>query len=425
MNVINDFFDADTWDEALWILRRRRKELFEEPARVAFETILESFGKHDIAAQILDTYLDLVQLAAKEGIGAVIQLFTTNGEIPKLTTEIFAELGRVRDAASARIFTLTYPQIAQDLIMQQVWQDDPFWIMLFASARVVRYSSDPKKSQFKKTAVVVHDSGVNRKAFKVLGLSDGGLALTAPYHKARSGSMNKVPFDLRNTGGVRVEVSETIPFHASDRVKLSYHVDGFVQFSGEDSSKIISGRDPETGEPRGFGLFCRPLAQPVQSGPSVGCSIWGLEDFDIWSPRNSEGAVIFEAPEDFYSEPDSEDTGYKTPVSGYHIPCFIFPSALLENAVGRIDTGDEMSMRIPMNIYNRDTLFRVKTIRISAETVLGVIARKQAYQLGARSGFELSGPNDGRYNMFAIYPALSLKDKGQNLDYGKANKEPQ
>lgn len=421
MNIVTDFLDANTWSEALTLVAIRRDELFKEEARIVFEETARKFGQSQAALQILQVYLELLKSAGSQGPGAVIQRFRSQGETPKLTTRVLAELSQVHNAASARVFSEAYPQIVRGLIVQQILQGETFWLMLFTSASVVRYSSNSKKTQLKKTVVAIGEGAVRRKAFKVLSLSDGGFALTAPYHQARSGSMQKVPFNQKITGSSEVSASQDVPFHASDRVKLTYHVDGFVQFSGAGSAKILSGRDPDTGEPRGLGLFTRPLTQPVQSGPSVGCSIWGFHDFDAWSPRASEGVVLFEAAEDFYFEPDNP-AGDNPRVRGYHISAFVFPAKVLEEAVGQIDTEDEISLRLPMNIYNRDTFFRVKLVRISADIVLGMIAEQRMFGLGSSSGFQLSGPSDGTYNMFAFYPALPLRDSGRDLDYKGAAK---
>lgn len=90
---------------------------------------------------------------------------------------------------------------------------------------------------------------------------------------------------------------ECVGFTADDRVKLSYHVDGFAQFSSENPGKIISGRNPKTGEPRGLGLFTHPLSVPIVSGPSLGVTVRGLEEFE--KAEENEDLIILE-PDDFY-----------------------------------------------------------------------------------------------------------------------------
>src|SRR4051794_2401310 len=88
-------------------------------------------------------------------------------------------------------------------------------------------------------------------------------------------------------------------FKAKDLgVKLSYHADGFVQFSGENRQRIRSGI--ENGVPKGLGLITNPLVRPVQSGPSVGCMVCGYDDFTPWKRRADEAAILFDA-HDFYA----------------------------------------------------------------------------------------------------------------------------
>lgn len=80
-------------------------------------------------------------------------------------------------------------------------------------------------------------------------------------------------------------------------MKLSYHTDGFAQFSGESAGRITSGIDPTTGEPKGLGLFTNPLTAPIRSGPSVGVTVWGMEEFE--EAKERDHPLIFEA-DDFY-----------------------------------------------------------------------------------------------------------------------------
>src|SRR5436190_17943309 len=120
------------------------------------------------------------------------------------------------------------------------------------------------------TTVCIRHDGVIRKITKTVPYSDGGFALLVPYHSARVGYLTKMPVDYSKRGEILVERAEIVEYTADDRVKLSYHPDGFVQFSGERAGKIISGRDPDTGEPRGIGVLTNPMREPMASGPNCG-----------------------------------------------------------------------------------------------------------------------------------------------------------
>lgn len=137
-----------------------------------------------------------------------------------------------------------------------------------------------------------------RKITKIAGLNGAGFSVIAPYHSARSGSLAKLPHPGHPISGTRqIRQEDLIGFTADDRAKLSYHTDGFAQFSSESQGRIISGRDPETGEPKGLGLITRPLSDPISSGPSMGIQAWGLDEFE---EANEEDAALTFEPNHFY-----------------------------------------------------------------------------------------------------------------------------
>jgi hypothetical protein len=69
-----------------------------------------------------------------------------------------------------------------------------------------------------------------------------------PYHKARSGYLYKHRINLLPLGESTLPWAEGVGFTVEDRIKLTYHMDGFAHFSSENPGKVISGRDPQTGE---------------------------------------------------------------------------------------------------------------------------------------------------------------------------------
>src|SRR5579862_4789909 len=133
------------------------------------------------------------------------------------------------------------------------------------------------------------------KITKIISLNGGGFSVLTPYHKAHSGFLFKThisPGMFDKAGLHLMKWTDCAGFTAENRTKLSYHVDGFAQFSSENQGKIVSGRDPNTGEPKGLGTMARPFSDPATSGPSVGISVWGLEDFEIADQK--EKLIIFE-----------------------------------------------------------------------------------------------------------------------------------
>ncbi len=79
---------------------------------------------------------------------------------------------------------------------------------------------------------------------KIVGMADGGSAVTVPYHSERKGFLFRVAVDSSQTI-IETGVEEMVPYTADDRVKLSLRLDGFVQFSGESPGTILSGRNPD------------------------------------------------------------------------------------------------------------------------------------------------------------------------------------
>lgn len=154
------------------------------------------------------------------------------------------------------------------------------------------------KKKRKWTIAIRPDGETPRKITKIVGLNGRGFSILTPYHKQRSGFLFKHLVDLQVLGGRSVPWRECIGFTVEDRAKLSYHMDGFAQFSSETPGKIISGRDEKTGEPKGLGLLARALTNPSISGPSVGVTVWGLDDFE---QAESDGDLItFDSTEWYY-----------------------------------------------------------------------------------------------------------------------------
>src|SRR5262245_29268888 len=88
-----------------------------------------------------------------------------------------------------------------------------------------------------------------RKVAKIQFTKEGGFSVILPYQRARRGLCSKwpvCPIAMADSGFAGVmPFSATSNFQATSRVKLTYHADGFVHFSGEDPATIRSGRNPD------------------------------------------------------------------------------------------------------------------------------------------------------------------------------------
>ena len=131
------------------------------------------------------------------------------------------------------------------------------------------------------------------KIIKIVPYKNGGFAVLAPYHTARKGYLAKIKIDYRKKY-IEIPRSEIIEYSARDCVKLSFHKNGFVQFSGEQSGKIISGLDPLTGNLKGLGILLENLlTNPIKSGPTFGVSVWGLSEFEKIRSAPSSNTIVF------------------------------------------------------------------------------------------------------------------------------------
>jgi len=191
--------------------------------------------------------------------------------------------------------------------------------------------------------IAVEDqSGKLRKITKIIPYPDGGFAVLVPYHSARNGYLFKTNIPDPAPGKILVlqrtqegfeyklnisertvqigQPSESDRYSADDRVKLSFHPDGFVQFSGENPGKILSGRD-EAGEPKGLGLMTRkPMDNPIASGPTFAIVFWGVSEFE--ELNNADPDVIKIALSELYYRKCTPQTANGIVIEGFILPAY-------------------------------------------------------------------------------------------------------
>lgn len=261
-----------------------------------------------------------------------------------------------------------------------------------------------------------------RKITKIIGLNGDGFSVVAPYHRARSGYLFKHLMDLRTRGERTIRDDECVGFTAEDRVKLTYHLDGFAQFSSENRGKIISGRDAKTGEPKGLGLLARSLLTPSTSGSSASLTVWGIEEFD--TAEEDEQLIIFEPSEFYYRNSTPEDA------NAWHLRIFAF-------AVGTVPPlrfeGNQAVMQFllsPGDAGVPGSIVSLKTIHLKEEQLyLGLSVERFVVKFPAKSGWMLHGPGNytqyqSGYVLQAVYPRFNTPPKGTgSLDREVASKQ--
>jgi hypothetical protein len=243
-----------------------------------------------------------------------------------------------------------------------------------------------------------------RKITKIIGLNADGFSVLAPYHKARSGFLFKLPVDPKHAitpGPWFVPATDVVAFTVEDRAKLSYHTDGFVQFSSENPGKIISGRDPSSGEPKGLGVMSRPLTDPIWSGPSASVTAWGLDDFDLADERKN--LIVFE-PDEIYYRACAPGQKIAFHLEVYAFPVDVVPPVRFRNGHPVMDTTVHALNRAMAAIVS------MKVILLPEERVfLGVYVNAMANLFPSVSGWVLGGagkwgPDRPGFVLKGVYP---------------------
>lgn len=254
-----------------------------------------------------------------------------------------------------------------------------------------------------------------RKVTKIIGYREGGLAMLSPYHSAKSGLLTKTLVDYRQRRP-RTSTSESEMFSAADRVKLSYHVDGFVQFSGERQGRIVSGRDPMTGEPKGLGVVTNPMQHPVMTGPAFGVTLWGLEEFAPQAGAPRGDSIVFEETDFVYEQCDEASWGS----SGVSFFVFTLPFQPFVRKTG------PRAFEMPLwhsQFMTEGRAFNFKVVRLGRQPFfLGAICfRRPKVRFDSASGWVINGPgglSDGPVKpvLHAFYPAEQKLESMRSLD---------
>ena len=127
-----------------------------------------------------------------------------------------------------------------------------------------------------------------RNITTIEGLGGNGFSVSLPFHNAHAGYLFKQPVAPGMGMPHSVAWARATEFGPRDKVKLSYHVDGFAEFCADRSDRIAATRDLISGEVKGLGLFSAPLAQPSVGGPAIAITVYGIDQFVI--PKEIEGS---------------------------------------------------------------------------------------------------------------------------------------
>ncbi|MFK0160244.1 hypothetical protein ACIQVK_50330 [Streptomyces sp. NPDC090493] len=259
--------------------------------------------------------------------------------------------------------------------------------------------------------IFIDDGNGPRGICKISQHADGGYMVMAPYHQAREGWLAKHSVDYKSRH-MSARLEDMHHYTASDRVKLSHHADGFVQFSGEQSGKITSGRDPFTGQPKGLGLMSAAMNHPVTSGPTFGVSFWGLDDFSRKAPKS--GDFTFDSSQIYYRNCNPET------YNAYHLEGWVFGEQMwagVRGAPGNLSLS--MGFR---NFQGTGANLDFKVFPLLNGRFLALMVHRLQLVGFPDSGFMLHSPSDRRVGestasaMMAMYPKIDFGDIGPAAD---------
>jgi len=262
--------------------------------------------------------------------------------------------------------------------------------------------------------ICIKENGLpEKKLTRVLPYTneDGGFALAVPYHKEKRGHLAKhrLQYEYRE---FHSPLSEWVEYSASDKVKLSIHLTGFVQFSSATNTKIVSGIDPATNQPRGLGLLGPPIP-PNFRGPLCGLVAWGLDDFEDFTSSSGE-KVLFTDPDLYFRRctPGNHN--------GVFVEFFLLP-VMSWSGVRRRDGNLMLDMVFP----DFDAAFGVVSLRIlplpGQPFILGVTTSRIKVGFDSSSGFQLNSPSANGEALMASYPCAIDGRSSPSMDYRPAS----
>jgi len=252
-----------------------------------------------------------------------------------------------------------------------------------------------------------------------LSFQKDGFGISVPYHSARHGMVMEMPIDYGKTHYV-APISDGNTFTVEDTVKLSFHLDGFVQFSQGGQKPIVSGYNAELAQIKGVGLKA-PDAVNVSTGPLFGII---LQDLSQFRAKKSEIADVF-SPSDMWHHPrfsTADDTAYS-------LEAFMFPNSLLPNVLSI--QGKRIFKSLLPFTSSFGFPFDLRVVELPHQPIfLGFILSHIRPDGTNTSGYKISGPgcrsSNGQMNgIFAWYPRPYFADEisTKSLNYNAPIKE--
>lgn len=234
-------------------------------------------------------------------------------------------------------------------------------------------------------SIVLRANKHSYRITKLVQYQDSGFGVFVPDDPFDTGFLLKSTVDYRARTS-RVSFGPgAVRFSTSRMVKLSYHADGFVQFSGHNGS-IRSGRN-EDGSPKGLAIVTQPLSRPIARGPSVLLQVWGVDHHKEYQAKAADMSF---GPDDIYKRRLSAAAGQRVTI----IEIFVVPKSL---AVPVCSFGDGQLRLVKyypqFEGVGASFILRIAPFRVGNGNLLGVLVSEGELELPTETGFTLCGPS--------------------------------
>lgn len=234
--------------------------------------------------------------------------------------------------------------------------------------------------------IAIRDSSGSMRNVVRISNERGGFAVSIPYHPSKEGWVFESPMDYNFTERIQ-PIDECKNYTVNDTVKLSMHMDGFVQFSRGGKQPIISGYNRELNLIKGAGVKA-PDPVNVTTGPLFGVVLQGLQSFDL--NHSDSPAEVFEE-NDLWHHPS-----FSTPEdTAYNLEVFMFPNSLI-GASTFVEGKRVLYRELPFKSKVRFP-FQLRVIELPhLPFFLGAILSYIRPDETIDSGYKISGPGCGK-----------------------------
>ncbi|SET61700.1 hypothetical protein SAMN05660297_02942 [Natronincola peptidivorans] len=266
-----------------------------------------------------------------------------------------------------------------------------------------------------KYTIIIEENNKLFQISKLLFMNCGGFSVFSPYHNANTGLLGKYRVDYTKKS-FSLECINYKTYSAKNKAKLSFHGDGFIQFSSVVEGTIISGKK-EDGSFKGLGIQRSTLKNILTTGPICSMTIWGLDDYKLFTKKRKKDTIILAEQDMNYRHCDEEKW------NAYVIEITQFPKLLFKK-IEYVRDNPTIILR-HHNYEKPNTIFFHRVIPYkNNEYFLGILISKIKGKFKSKSGFVVHSPSEMLNErlgdcLIGVYPIDNnlIKNITQSLDY--------